>query len=353
VVVAPGVLGADHPTIAIGDVVVPLNAIRLQVSWDGWVAAVGTDGTRLRESGGMPLAPAAAAALAVNEAFGYLRGTPDHGLRSRHLSLWRPEASTLEAALAENGPDLRHLPDGAWFVGLGHLGQAYAWCWRLLPFPDPAACTIFLQDAQQVSKANESTGVLVGRDDLGKLKTRLVDTVLAQAGFSTRLIERNLLSGQTLAADEPRLAIIGVDDIAPRRLISSVGWALAVDVGLGSGPTDFTSIAVKSFSPADDSAQVTAWGHAPQDPGERALRAKAYQDALNSHADPCGIVMLAGRAAAASFIGVLAACLAIAEPLRYLHGSETSISLAYDAARPRAPRQARRADALRLTSIRL
>lgn len=105
-----------------------------------------------------------------------------------------------------------------------------------------------------------------------------------------------------------------------------------------------TSIAVKSLSPADDSTQVTAWATPPQDTGERALRAEAYQHALNSHADPCGLVMLANRAAAASVIGMLAACLAIAEPLRYLHGSETSISLAYDTARPRAPRQARRAD---------
>lgn len=325
-----------HPTLTLGRTGAVPGAITLQITWNGWVAHVDPDGGRLVEAGTMPLAPAAAAALAIAETFGYLTARPDAGLRTRTLSLWHPETPE---PLTDPGPDLAYLPTGAWLVGLGHLGQAYAWCWGLLPYANPADCLLVLQDDDIVTEANHSTGLLVTVSNLAQPKTRVVAGSLEAIGFRTRLVERRLAPGQTPDATEPSLALIGVDNVRARRAITSCRWTLAVDAGLGSGPTDYTAISIKTFPAAGDSSAVVAWAREPADHGERAASAAAYQRAMATGADRCGVVQLAGRSAAASFVGVLAACLSLAEPLRRLHGAQGSATLTLDVIRPQLPRR--------------
>jgi hypothetical protein len=311
----------------------------LQVTWDQWLAHVDTNGQRLPERGNMTLAAVAAAALAVTECFKRVQGSPMACFRNRSLNLWQPDSTTNPLLVglppgALTGPDLRYLPQRVWMVGLGHLGQAFAWCWRLLPYNTPSECCIQLQDFDVVKNANHSTGMFLHGEDVGRMKTRVIAEELERAGFQTRIVERRLLPETRLGIGDPSLALIGVDKVEPRRLISSVGWTFAVDVGLGSGPTDFTAINLHTFPAATPSEEVTAWkGRAIPHHGKKAYGQDAYQNAAAEGADACGLVQLAEASVAAPFVGVVAACLAVAEALRALHGHQPHVTLTYDAGR--------------------
>jgi hypothetical protein len=91
----------------------------------------------------------------VHEAFGAIRERPgsDVGWRTITLNLWQPGTDI-------DRPTLTHAPAAWWLVGLGHLGQAYAWALSWLPYADPTKIEIVLQDTQRVVKANHSTGLL-------------------------------------------------------------------------------------------------------------------------------------------------------------------------------------------------
>lgn len=165
------------------------------------------------------------------------------------------------------------------------------------------------------------------------MKTRVIAEVLESAGFKTRIVERRLLTDTRRGTTEPPLALIGVDKVEPRRLISDVGWTFAVDVGLGAGPIDFTGISIHTF-PATPSNEVPAWRESgTSQRAERAQKQTAYRAARAEGADACGLVQLAETAVAAPFVGVVAACLALAEPLRVLHGQHPNIALTFDVGR--------------------
>jgi hypothetical protein len=83
-----------------------------------------------------PLAGIGAAALGVNEAFMHVRGDlAEAGHRTVGMSLWNPLAVADWRDDAHKGPALAYLPKSLWLVGLGHLGQAYAWTLGMLPYP--------------------------------------------------------------------------------------------------------------------------------------------------------------------------------------------------------------------------
>lgn len=336
---------SSRPVIGIGTVT-PTSALTLQVTWDHWVAHVDTTGRRLPERGNMILAPAAAAALAVTECFKRALGADEACYRRRSLNIWRPgEAlSSDHASLGEDtlGPELRRLPRSAWLVGLGHLGQGFAWCWRLLPYANPNECELLLQDFDTVKIANRSTGMLIRAEDVGIMKSRVVAAVLERAGFSTRIVERRLLPDTRRFSKEPELALVGVDKPEPRRIISDIGWTFTVDVGLGAGPMDFSDISIHTFPSPTSSHDVLAWqSDSSADRARRAKRQEAYQNAEADGADECGLVQLAETAVAAPFVGVLAGCLALAEPLRLLHGQNPHLTLTYNSGRTTTPRATR------------
>ena len=84
---------------------------------------------------------------------------------------------------------------------------------------------------------------------------------------------------------------------------------------------------------------MQAWQeHESSRRAERAQQQPAYRDARASGADPCGLVQLAETAVAAPFVGVVAACIAVAEPLRVLHGQTANSHLAFDAGRTSSPK---------------
>lgn len=287
-----------------------------RVTWAGWTAAVRTDGEcRLPEDDDMPLAPIAAAALGVSETFQRLRSHPEAGRRDITLSLWEPAAVD---PMTAQGKRVTWLPSEWTLLGLGHLGQANAWGISFLPYAEPTRVRIRLQDIDHVTKATMSTGLVTFDSDVGKMKTRVVATALERAGLSTTIVEQRLVAGDRVHDDEPHLALIGVDNVETRRLLSDVGWNLCVDAGLGRGVNNYTNIRLQAFPGPQRSGQVPAW--LEEAAAATAVPEGSAYDALRAAGvDECGLITIAGKAVAVTFVGVVAACLAIAEPLRALH----------------------------------
>jgi hypothetical protein len=318
-------LPPDWPIIVIGQCPeylaesVVSRKTTVYVQWNGWIARVGPTAPPAaasvdKDAADNVIAAIGAAALAVHEAFGAAQARPgsDAGYRRLTLNLWRPGTEY------DAGPSLNAAPAAWWLVGLGHLGQANAWVLSFLPYPDRSKIGVILQDDDFAVPANRSTGLLTPPDPDRMRKTRLVACVLDRLGFATSITEFRL-DGQTRAGSrEHHVALLGVDSLSARRLISDVSWKLAVDTGLGAGPTDFNSIMIRRFPGARRSDQVPAW--TGQDEARQQIHSRAFEDAARR--DECGAAELAGIAVGATFVGIIAACLAIAEAVRPLHNGD-------------------------------
>lgn len=330
-------LDPSYPVLTIGNPL-PRQRLRRQVcvhaSWHGWCGGV-TDSTNGHFPGdAMPLAGVVAGALGVSEIFQHLLGSDVAGRRAVGVSLWRPDLhwQVPEAA----GPALQYLPTGLWLLGLGHLGQANVWSLGCLPYRHPEDLDVYLVDFDKIVEANQATGLLTDQADIGLRKTRVVASRVEGLGHRTRLIERrfdqNLIPGQ----DEPSLALAGFDAHEPRRQLGDK-FRRVVDAGLGAGPTDYLDILIHTFP-----SQLTPKEAFPS--GIRADRplGAVYEAEISRResagAEPgtarCGVVELAGAAAAAAFVGATAASLAVADLLRLLHGGQQYAVLGVDLRSP-------------------
>lgn len=312
---------SNLPTIVLGlasFVSRPDFCVRL--TWDGWCAAVTPleDDVALSCDVDNALAGVAAAALGVNEAFLHIRG--DHveaGHRTIGISLWSPLAVKDWKANLHRGPQLQYLPSALWLVGLGHLGQAYAWTLGMLPYPVNGRPHLVLQDFDKAAKSNLSTCLLLNADDLGKRKVRIVAKRLEDAGFTTDLVERRFGSGHQVSTGEPAAALLGVDNVAARRDLESAGFSFIVEAGLGSGYRDFRSIRTHTFPGPRRPSEIWSAADATQSTVELN---DVYKNLARERNDLCGMTQLASRSVATPFVGALAATLVLAELIRPLHG---------------------------------
>lgn len=304
---------ASWPTINIGNQldVGPTSTIR---PWaDGWHFGIGNNGACTTNF----FAPACVAAggLAVSEAFSILRhDNPYAGRRNITLSLW-----SIASGTADTEPRGDSVPpiSSAWLVGLGHLGQAYAW---ILGFMMPACkATLYLQDVDVVTKSTLSTSMLSVTSDLKKRKTRVVSKWLEQRGYSTALVERRFDGAQRVGLNEPQLALFGVDNAAARRVLEGADFRFVIDAGLGSGYRDFRAIRVRTFPGPSEAAQI--W--AADNIATNSSQAAAYKALLAAGADPCGVTTLATRAVGAPFVGCVAAAFVVAELMRHEMGARS------------------------------
>ncbi len=292
----------------------------------GWKFGVGQP----PDGDGDCFAPAcvAAAGLAVCEAFSLLRrDNPYAGRRNIALSLGGGELPV--SALAS--------PRALWLVGLGHLGQAFAWTLGFMR-PPPGG-TLYLQDFDTVTPSTVSTSMISTRHDIGVRKTRVAAHWLEPRGYATALIERRLDANQRLGIGEPRLALFGVDNAAARRVMESVGFDRIIDAGLGAGYRDFRAIRIRSFPGPSSAAALWA-----ADGSIAAALAPAYRDMVARGADPCGITTLASRAVGAPFVGCVAAGFALAESLRMSVGQVPHAVIDVNLRDPRAIEMIRAAD---------
>ena len=225
------------PTALIGDTdlasQLPFPSWRL--TWEGWRGGVipAKQERRLSEEGAILLAPAMAAAACTGEVFAF--HARDHtmaGHRLSGLSLWQPGADWFKADPSE--PDLAFLPSRLWLIGLGNLGQAYAWLLACLPFKESDESELILQDFDIMAASNDSTSVLTSMTAVGWKKTRWVSTWLERRGFSTSIEERHFGEWTRRAPNEPSVALCGVDNAHTRSLLEKVGFDLIVEAGLAA-----------------------------------------------------------------------------------------------------------------------
>jgi hypothetical protein len=296
------------------------------MTWDGWRGGVipARHGGPLAEIRAIALAPALAAAVCAAEAFAYHAGDhPMAGRRAAGLSLWRPGADWRTADPSE--PALAYLPSKLWLIGLGNLGQAFAWLLACLPYDDRARAQLLLQDFDRLAPSNDSTSLLSFLPDVGRRKTRVAAEWLEERGFETLLEERRFGPWTTRQADEPNVALCGVDNALARTALEKPGFDLVVEAGLGAGPQAFRSISVHTF-PASRTAE-DLWSRQVAEAGESFEDRPAYEALKREGMDECGLAVLASRTVGIPFVGLIAAALALAELLRRLHGG-TALEIA-------------------------
>lgn len=321
--VTVGDRSANDPTLVIGawdDEVTPPFCI--QLAYDGWRAGIIPIDVPNSLSGctDNPLVGVAAAALGVNEAFLHVRrDLLIAGHREVGISLWNP-AEVQDWKSPENrGPKIECLPASLWLVGLGHLGQAYAWVIGMLPYSKEYRPHLVLQDFDTASESNLSTCMFLTPQDIGKRKTRVIAEKLEAAGFRIDIVEQRFMEGHHIGIGEPATALFGVDNIAARRAIELAGFEMVVEAGLGSGYTDFRNIRIHTFPGPRKAIEI--WSAADSIEKEKVL-SPTYERLAEAMNDRCGVTQLASRAVATPFVGVLAASLVIAEVVRSLHGGD-------------------------------
>ena len=184
--------------------------------------------------------------FARREAFAYHAGDhPMAGRRAAGLSLWRPGADWLTADPSE--PALAYLPSKLWLIGLGNLGQAFAWLLACLPYEDRARVQLLLQDFDRIAPSNDSTSLLSFLRDVGRRKTRVVAEWLDERGFETFLEERRFGPWITRQADEPNVALCGVDNALARAALEKPGSILSSRPGSAPGRRLFEAFRCTPF----------------------------------------------------------------------------------------------------------
>jgi hypothetical protein len=309
----------------------------LRATFDGWTAIVGPADhvERQAERELCALAGVLSASLAVSELFLAFAGINiEAGRRVVGLSLWRPDLPASDPIAL--GVPVEFLPSALWLLGLGHLGNAYLWSLANMPYADPAAAEIFLDDADKVEPENEETGLLFSRSDRDFLKTRVCGDWLERRGFRTRLIERYIDSEFRCRLDEPQLALCGFDSNPARRDLQTAKFRRVVESGLGGTASNFDTISMHTLpnprSPEElwpDLSQAETMKEAEKQ--ERLATKSAYS---NLAADRCGRTLLAGKAVAVPFVGTTAATFVVAEVLRLLHGGPAYTDIKFSLTSP-------------------
>ncbi len=284
--------------------------------WRGGIVPAHTETPFAQSASIVPLTAMLAAALAVNEAFLHIaENNLVAGRRAVGLSLWDPTTDWLTPA---NEPALRFLPSRLWLIGLGHLGQAYLWALGLLPYADPSALDLLLQDTDIVTPSTESTSILTTSSMIKQRKTRITAAWAEQRGFTATLTERPFNAQTVRGSDEPAVALCGVDNAEARRALDAAGFDFVVEAGLGRGYRDFRSILIHTLPGDVSSLNLWSQGAAA---GSSVENAPAYRRLLGDKSlDQCGVTLLAGKAVGAPFVGAVAATLVISEVLRLLQG---------------------------------
>lgn len=308
------------PSALIGDCAVPETTLPCwRLTWSGWRGGVvpARDARRLREADAIPLAPVCAAAVCASEAFAYHAG--DHhmaGRRSLGLSLWSPGSDWIADSATE--PRLSWLPSRLWIIGLGNLGQAFAWLIAALPYGATRDVQLVLQDHDRIAHSNDSTSMLSFRKDVGRRKARVVGKWLDARGFETFLNEGRFGPWTRRAGDEPAVALCGVDNALARTALARAGFELIVEAGLGAGRQAFRSLSLHTFPASRTPEDI--WTQQVGAANENVEDLAPYQAMKQQGMEQCGLAQLASRTVGVPFVGLTAAILVIAELLRRLHG---------------------------------
>jgi hypothetical protein len=195
-----------------------------------------------------------------------------------------------------------------------------------LPYKDPEAVEVYLNDFDKVEAENFETGLIFTPEDEGDLKTRVCSRWLEARGFRTRLMERPLDGNfrcRTVEPQiEPRLALCGFDSNPARRILPSANFARVMDSGLGGTTSNFDTISFHTLPNPRTPEEL--WPNLSQEEHEkeredleRIARVNPAYEELGD--EICGRAELAGKSVAVPFVGVTAATFVVAEAIRLLH----------------------------------
>lgn len=334
-------IAEDRPTLVIGHTrEAVVGSPVLHLTWSGWSGGVVQWSENVLNGPGIIPAGILAASLGVSETFQQQLGAVVPGRRDVGISLWRPD---LDWRTAEVGPPLQYLPAAIWLLGLGHLGQAYAWTLGMLPYAATDEVRLGLVDFDIAVKGNTATQLLVRSADVGKSKTRIVASELERLGFTTRIVERAFDEDFHPAPhgdhirNEPTIALAGFDDVVPRRTLGKSGFTRIVDAGLGGGSVEYLDMVLHTFPAARDPADAFPDDpRAPRELGEayEAEIARQVKTGVEETAARCGMLDVAGVTVGAAFVGAFASTLVVGDVLRVLHGGQEYSIVAVDLRSP-------------------
>ncbi|WP_035703330.1 hypothetical protein [Bradyrhizobium genomosp. I (2014)] len=275
---------------------------------DGWAGVVGIAAPADPPRDGNEIGGVIAAAMGIGEVFrSVVLGDKLACRRTSRLSALSPGCE--DAA----GIDLAYLPAAYWMLGLGNLGQAALWTIGLLPYADPGMVSLFLQDVDKSEVGNLAIQLLTKPDWIGRKKARNAASWAEARGFGTTVIESRFVDGTKRSADEPGLAIVGVDNLAARRAAAGSNFDLVVDAGLGSTPSEIFDIRLHGF-PGRRSPEK-AW--LQQDGHLEVPLVPALQELVDAgRIDHCGALMIAGRSLGVPSTAVVAAAIQVAQACR-------------------------------------
>lgn len=298
---ATPLLALPKASLAIG--AVDSGTFDAHVWWDGW-----TGGTlAAAEPCGVddnPLAGVAAGAAGVARAFAAARGTE------------YPDTVVFDLWPGCTGPEFGEvfLPGAIWLLGLGNLGQALTWSLTALPYSNPGAVELVMQDRDKVGAENWGTSILVRSGVYGGLKSAAAENWAKAKGFAVRRVDRWLDDRQRVDHDDPVLAFCAFDKIAPRKAVDACGFEAVIDVGLGRRHSDFDRYRITVFDPAYSLTE-----HFAGSSDARAPAAHDYEKLLGL--DACGAAVFEGIAVAAPFVSAIAGAAAVARGIALASGS--------------------------------
>lgn len=277
-------------------------------SWTGGVL-VKDDNYHLDGDSNFPLGGILAGSLAVALCFLDALGIDKSVFnKSTGMSLWRPDDIDTWYSSKSQGPKVENFPDKLWLLGLGHLGQGYAWSLGLMPFAKPEELEFLLQDFDVLKKGNQSAGLLTEEDSLNKMKTRIVSNWLEQREARTRIMESEYTDQTARSVRDPLILLAGLDSLKARRSLRTNQFKMLIDCGIGGNVGGFDMIRINNF-PFNGKTPEELWANAEQQLNMPAT--KRLTEKLNG----CGYV----KGIATSFVGAFSAVLVLGELLRAYH----------------------------------
>ena len=150
------------------------------------------------------------------------------------------------------------------------------------------------------------------------MKTRWAAEWLEARTFTTYLEERRFGAWTRRQADEPAVALCGVDNATARAALEDAGFDLIIESGLGAGPQSFRNFVMHTFPGPRRAAELWSTTHLAEAP--EVSHMPAYADLKKRGVDACGLAQLASRTVGVPFVGMVAAALVISELFRRLNG---------------------------------
>jgi hypothetical protein len=152
---------------------------------DGWIATVSPCPPADRPMEGNEISGALVGAMGVAELFrSAVLNDIRAGKRTQRLSPLNPGDPQ------PSGFVLERLPARCWLLGLGNLGQANLWMLGLLPYADPGAVELVLQDIDTSGPENLDVQLLTRYGWIGRKKARSAAHWAEARGFRTVVTER-------------------------------------------------------------------------------------------------------------------------------------------------------------------